>query len=266
MQPTLNIAVQAARKAGNIISRAVDRVDTLTISSKGRNDFVSEIDHQAESEIIKVIRRAYPHHGFMAEESGVKGGDEFVWIIDPLDGTTNFLHGFPQFAVSIALQHKGRLEHGVVYDPMRQELFTASRGDGAQLNDRRIRVSKLSTLDTSLLGTGFPFREMHFLDDYMAIFRALLPETAGIRRAGSAALDLAYVAAGRLDGFWEYGLQPWDMAAGALLIQEAGGLVTDFSGSPDFMQNGNVVGGNLKLVKALLQVIHKQTKSGAEGR
>lgn len=264
MQPTLNVAVQAARKAGNIISRAVDRVDTLTITSKGHNDFVSEVDHQAEAEIIKVIRRAYPHHGFMAEESGVKGSDEFVWIIDPLDGTTNFLHGFPQFAVSIALQHKGRLEHGVIYDPMRQELFTASRGDGAQLNDRRIRVSKRSTLEASLLGTGFPFREMHYLDDYMAIFKALLPETAGIRRAGSAALDLAYVAAGRLDGFWEYGLQPWDMAAGALIIQEAGGLVTDFAGSPDFMQNGNVVGGNLKLVKALLQVIHKQTKTGAE--
>lgn len=263
MQPTLNVAVQAARKAGNIISRAVDRVDTLTISSKGHNDFVSEVDHQAEAEIIKVIRRAYPHHGFMAEESGVKGSDEFVWIIDPLDGTTNFLHGFPQFAVSIALQHKGRLEHGVIYDPMRQELFTASRGDGAQLNDRRIRVSKRSTLEASLLGTGFPFREMRYLDDYLAIFKALLPETAGIRRAGSAALDLAYVAAGRLDGFWEYGLQPWDMAAGALLIQEAGGLVTDFAGSPDFMQNGNVVGGNLKLVKALLQVIHKQTSTGA---
>lgn len=258
MHPLLNVAVQAARKAGNVIARAVDRVDTLTVSSKGRNDFVSEIDHLAEAEIIKTIHRAYPAHGFLAEESGSQGSEEFVWIIDPLDGTTNFLHGFPQFAVSIALQVKGRLEQAVIYDPMRQELFTATRGSGAQLNDRRIRVGKLASLDTALLGTGFPFRKMDHLDDYLAIFRALLPATAGVRRAGSAALDLAYVAAGRLDGFWEYGLQPWDMAAGALLIQEAGGIVADFSGDPDFMATGNLVGGNAKIVKALLQVIHRK--------
>jgi len=264
MHPMLNVAVQAARKAGNVIVRAVDRIDTLTITNKGRNDFVSEVDQQAEQEIIKVIRRAYPSHGFVGEESGSQGGDEFQWIIDPLDGTTNFLHGFPVFAVSIGLLHKGRLEQGVVYDPMRQELFTASRGSGAQLNDRRIRVSKAQSLEGSLLGTGFPFRQMSYLDDYLRTFRALLPVAAGIRRAGSAALDLAYVAAGRFDGFWEYGLKPWDMAAGALLIQEAGGLVAEFSGDPDFMRTGNIVGGNPKIVKALLQVLHQRQQPAGE--
>ena len=263
MHPMLNTAIKAARRAGKVIMRHHDRLDRLSVESKGHNDYVSEIDRMAEAEIIDVLRSAYPDHAVLAEESGRTTGNDYLWIIDPLDGTTNYLHGYPQFAVSIALHYQNKPSQAVVFDPLHNELFTASRGGGAQLNDRRIRVSKLSTLETSLLGTGFPFREMRHLDDYLAIFKALLPETAGIRRAGSAALDLAYVAAGRLDGFWEYGLQPWDMAAGALLIQEAGGLVTDFAGSPDFMQNGNVVGGNLKLVKALLQVIHKQTQTGA---
>jgi len=255
MQPMLNIAVRAARNAGNIIARSVDRLDQLTVTVKAENDFVSEIDRQAEQEIIYTIRKAYPNHSILAEESGSDGDNDFVWIIDPLDGTTNFLHGFPQFAVSIGLKHKGRLEQAVVYDPLRQELFTASRGCGAHLNDRRIRVSKHKELEGALLGTGFPFKQQQHLDAYLNTFKALFPMTAGIRRAGSAALDLAYVAAGRLDGFWEIGLNPWDMAAGVLLIQEAGGLVSDFSGGNDFLTTGNIVTANPKVFKAMLQKI-----------
>ncbi|KPJ91143.1 MAG: inositol monophosphatase [Gammaproteobacteria bacterium SG8_11] len=255
MQPMLNIAVRAARNAGNIIARSVDRLDQITISVKAENDYVSEIDRQAEQEIIHTIRKAYPNHGILGEETGSHEGDEYLWIIDPLDGTTNFLHGFPQFAVSIGLKHKGRLEQAVVYDPLRQELFTASRGAGAQLNDRRIRVSKRNDLEGALLGTGFPFKQQQHLETYLKTFKALFPMTAGIRRAGSAALDLAYVAAGRLDGFWEIGLNPWDMAAGVLLIQEAGGLVSDFSGGNDFLTTGNVVAANPKVFKAMLQKI-----------
>jgi len=256
MHPMLNIAVRAARQAGNVILRSVDRIDTLTISSKSRNDFVSEVDRNAEQEIIAVIRKHYTNHGILAEESGAQEGEEYVWIIDPLDGTTNFLHGFPQFSVSIGIQHKGVLTHAVVYDPMRQEIFTASRGAGAQLNNKRIRVSKINSLDGALLGTGFPFRYQHHLDCYLQTFKALTPMTAGIRRAGSAALDLAYVAAGRLDGFWEFGLSPWDVAGGVLLIQEAGGLVGDLSGGAEFMDTGNIVAGSPKVFKALLQTIH----------
>lgn len=255
MEPILNIAVKAARKAGSVIVRAVDRIDTLDVTSKGPNDFVSEVDRQAEAEIIKIARRAYPTHGFLGEESGATAGDDFTWIIDPLDGTTNFLHGFPQFAVSIGIKHKNILEYAVVYDPMRQELFTARRGAGAYLNDRRIRVSTCKNLDSALLGTGFPFREMKHLDSYLAMFKVLIAQTAGIRRAGSAALDLAYVAAGRLDGFWEFGLKPWDMAAGVLLIREAGGMVTDFTGGHDFLEQGDIITGNPKMLKALLQII-----------
>ncbi|MEW6353621.1 MAG: inositol-1-monophosphatase [Pseudomonadota bacterium] len=255
MHPLLNIAVRAARSAGNIIARAVDRVDSYAVSLKGQNDFVSEVDRQAEQEIIKVIRKAYPQHAILAEESGAQSGDEYLWVIDPLDGTTNFLHGFPQFAVSIALKHKGQLEQAVVYDPLRQELFTATRGAGAQLNDRRLRVTRIKGLDGALLGTGFPFKKQHYLDPYLATFRALFPMTAGIRRAGSASLDLAYVAAGRLDGFWEIGLSEWDMAAGILLIQEAGGLVGDFSGGDEYFSTGNVVAGNARVFKAIVQTI-----------
>ena len=200
MHPMLNIAVKAARAAGNIIARHVDRIDTLDIRTKERNDFVSEVDHMAEQEIIRVIRRAYPSHGFLAEESGSSGNsDEFTWIIDPLDGTTNFLYGFPQFAVSIALKHGDHIEQGVVYDPVKQELFTATRGGGAMLNNRRIRVTQRTGLEGALLGTGIPFRPHQNLDRYLETMKALLPGTAGVRRAGSAALDLAYVAAGRLD-------------------------------------------------------------------
>lgn len=255
MQPMLNIAVRAARAAGNIIVRHYDRLDQLTVQTKERNDFVSEVDRQAEQEIIYTLRKAFPNHGILAEESGLKEGDDYQWIIDPLDGTTNFLHGFPQFAVSIALRHKGRLEQAVVYDPLRQELFTASRGCGALLNDRRIRVTAHRQLEGALLGTGFPFKSQQHLEAYLDMFRALFPQTAGIRRAGSAALDLAYVAAGRLDGFWEIGLNTWDMAAGVLLIQEAGGLSGDFVGGHDYLEHGNIVAANPKLFPAILKAI-----------
>jgi len=260
----LNIAVSAARSAGNIIARAVDRMGSLTVTAKAENDFVTEIDRRAEEEIIRLIHKAYPDHAILAEESGAQGGNEYEWVIDPLDGTTNFVHGFPQFAVSIALRCKGRLEQAVVYDPLRQELFTASRGAGAQLDGRRIRVSTRRGLDGALLGTGFPFKEQEHLEAYLASFRALFPMTAGIRRAGSAALDLAYVAAGRLDGFWEIGLSPWDMAAGVLLIQEAGGLVSDFRGDNAYLESGNLVAAPPKVFKPLLQAV--QPHLGGIGR
>jgi myo-inositol-1(or 4)-monophosphatase len=253
--PMLNIAIRAARAAGSVIVRHLDRLDAVKVGTKQRNDFVSEVDHLAEREIIQVIRKAYPAHGIRAEESGVQAGDDFEWIIDPLDGTTNYLHGFPQFAVSIALRHRGRLEQAVVYDPLRQELFTASRGAGALLNDRRLRVTQVNGLPGALLGTGFPFRQQEHLDAYLEMFRALFVDTAGIRRAGAAALDLAYVAAGRLDGFWEIGLSEWDIAAGALLVLEAGGMVADFSGGGDYLETGNVVCAGPKLQAAILQAI-----------
>mgnify|MGYP001822147365 FL=1 len=255
MHPTLNIAVRAARSAGNVIIRNLGKLESLTIHSKDRNDFVTEVDQKAEQEIIGILRKAFPDHGILAEESGLSDGNDFQWIIDPLDGTTNFLHGFPQFAVSIALRHKGRMEQGVIYDPLRQELFTATRGAGAMLNDRRIRVAKRDSLEGALLGTGFPFKSQQHLDAYLDMFRALFSRTAGIRRPGSAALDLAYVAAGRLDGFWEIGLNIWDMAAGVLLIQEAGGLSSDFVGGHDYLESGNIVAGNPKVFAAILKTI-----------
>ena len=256
MQPMLNIAVRAARSAGNVIVRGMARLDSISVQTKDRNDFVTEVDRQAENEIIAILRKAYPDHAILAEESGLTEGDEFQWIIDPLDGTTNYLHGFPQFAVSIALRHKQRLECAVVYDPLSQELFTAIRGAGATLNDRRIRVSNRRSLEGALLGTGFPFKAQHHLDTYLDMFRALFPKSAGIRRAGSAALDLAFVAAGRRDGFWEIGLSTRDMAAGVLLIQEAGGLSGDFSGGHHHLDSGNLVAGNPKVFAEILRTIH----------
>lgn len=255
MEPAMTIAVRAARRAGDVIIRQLDALDRIPVSAKGHNDFVSEVDRQAEAIIIETIRNAYPGHGILAEEGGAKGGDESVWVIDPLDGTTNFLHGFPQFAVSIALKVKDRLEHGVIYDPMRQELFTASRGRGAYLNDRRIRVSRRPGLEGALLGTGFPFRAEAQLDRFIRVFRALFPITAGIRRAGAAALDLACVASGRFDGFWEFGLKEWDIAAGYLLICEAGGLVGDIDGAADCLKTGNVLAGNPGVYKAMLKLL-----------
>jgi myo-inositol-1(or 4)-monophosphatase len=255
MHPMLNIAVSAARKAGDLVMRYTDRLDTLKIASKARNDFVSEVDRMAEDTIIETIHKAYPEHAILAEESGKTSGNQYEWVIDPLDGTTNFLHGFPQFAISIALRENGRLYQSVIYDPTRQELFTASRGNGAQLNNRRLRVTNTRSLEGALIGTGFPFRQQQHLDAYLNMFRAIFPDTSGIRRAGAASLDLAYVAAGRLDGFWEIGLNEWDMAAGVLMIQEAGGLVGDFSGGHDFMQTGNIVTANPKLFKTLLTTL-----------
>jgi myo-inositol-1(or 4)-monophosphatase len=255
VQPLLNIAVRAARAAGEVIVRSLNRLESLTITSKGRNDFVSEVDHAAEAEIIKVIRKSYPSHAFLAEESGRTGESDTIWIIDPLDGTTNFLHGFPTFAVSIACQIKGKLEHGVVYDPMSQELFTTSRGGGAHLDNRRIRVSKQRGLEGSLIGTGFPYRaNAKYLDSYLQMLRAVMENTAGVRRPGSAALDLAYVAAGRTDGFWEIGLAPWDTAAGTLLIQEAGGRIGTLTGG-EYTQGGNVLAGSPKVYAALVELL-----------
>mgnify|MGYP001393962419 CR=1 FL=1 len=251
----LNIAVRAARTAGSVIIRQADRVDGLKIDTKGINDFVTAVDRQAETIIIDTITKAYPHHAILAEESGRRDGEEYLWIIDPLDGTTNYLHGFPQYCVSIAVTRHGRTEHGVVFDPLRQELFTASRGSGAALNERRIRVSNRSNLKSALLGTGFPFSNMSRMETYLNIFRDLSIPAAGIRRAGAAALDLAYVAAGRLDGFWEFGLKDWDLAAGALLIRESGGLISAPDGSSDWQESGDVVAGTPRVFTAMLKTI-----------
>lgn len=251
----LNIAVRAARSAGDLILRSTDNIGHLQVDQKGKNDFASEVDRKSEREIINIIRAAYPDHAILAEESGAHKGNEFVWIIDPLDGTTNFLHGFPQYAVSIALKHKGKLEVGVIYDPLRDELFTARRGGGAMLNNRRIRVTRQSSMKGALIGTGFPFKTAAHLDAYVGMFKAITTDSAGIRRAGSAALDLAYVAAGRLDGFWEIGLMEWDMAAGVLLIKEAGGVVTDFSFNDKYSESGNLIAGNPKMHQLMYQLI-----------
>jgi myo-inositol-1(or 4)-monophosphatase len=255
MHPLLNIAVRAARRAGEIIVRSLVRLESLQVSSKGRNDYVSEVDRSAEREIIAFIHKHYPQHAILAEESGASGDSDIQWIIDPLDGTTNFLHGFPVFAVSIAVAQRGRLEIGAIYDPMRQEVFTAVRGVGAQLDNRRIRVSKQRGLDGALLATGFPFRDTGaHADTYFATLRTLSELTAGIRRPGAAALDLAYVAAGRVDGFWEIGLKPWDTAAGTLMIQEAGGRVGTLGGSP-YQLGANIVAGTPKVYEAMIDAM-----------
>lgn len=266
MHPMLNIAIRAARAAGNLIVRYMDRVDRLNVATKAYNEFVSEVDHQAEQTIIEILRKAYPHHGVLGEEGGTRRGEDYLWVIDPLDGTTNFLHGFPQFSVSIALKYREQLNQAVIYDPLRNELFTATRGAGAQLNERRIRVSRCQHLKDALLGTGFPYRFTTDVDAYLEIFRTLILNTTGIRRPGSAALDLAYVAAGRLDGFWEFGLQEWDMAAGALLIQEAGGLVTDPEGEHQYLSQGDIVTGTPKIHAALLGAMQPHLAALAQNR
>lgn len=251
----LNIAVKAARRAGAIINRAADNLDVLTIRHKSLNDLVSEVDRASEETIIETLKGAYPDHAILAEESGASGDSEYVWIIDPLDGTTNFLHGLPIYCVSIAMTHKGQLQHGVIFDPTRNDLYTASRGRGAYLNDRRLRVSKRDKLIDGLIGTGFPFRMFDHVEPYTAMLKDFMSKTAGVRRPGAAALDLAAVAAGRLDGFWEIGLAPWDMAAGALMIQEAGGLIGDLEGNEKYMESGRVVAGSPKIFAQMLGTI-----------
>ncbi len=261
MEPMLTIALRAARKAGELIERAIEHVDIIAIEQKGRNDFVSEIDRKAEQEVIYHLKKAYPDHCFIGEESGTTGNteSEYQWIIDPLDGTTNFLHSIPHFSVSIACVYRGQLTHAVVLDPIKREEFTASRGKGAMLNGRRIRISQRRSLDGALIGTGIPFNgfALEHIDAFLSCLKEIASQTAGVRRAGSAALDLAYVAAGRFDGFWEMNLKEWDMAAGILLVKEAGGMVCDFKGGNDYMDSGNIVCAAPKLFKPLLQIVGK---------
>lgn len=252
MQALLNTAVKAARKGGDLALRYLNRVGDIEVRSKARNEFVTQVDHAAEAAIIDSIRERYPHHAILAEESGSHPGEEFSWIIDPLDGTTNFIHGFPVFSVSIAVKVRDQLEVGVVYDPCRQELYTATRGGGAQLDGRRIRVSAWPGLEGALIGTGFPYRSnVEWLPKYMPMLQAVMENTAGVRRPGSAALDLCYVAAGRLDGFWEFGLSSWDIAAGTLLIREAGGLATSLTPARDVLESGNIIAGSPRVHEAL---------------
>ncbi len=269
MHPALNIAIKAARRAGQIINRASNDLDLLKVATKQPNDFVTEVDKAAEAAIIETLREAYPSYGILAEESGLsdgKGADsDYQWIIDPLDGTTNFIHGLPQYAISIALAKGGVIEQAVVFDPNRNELFTASKGGGAFLNGRRIRVSKRTKLAESLIGTGFPYRMFDKVDLYLAVFKELAEKTAGQRRPGAASLDLAYVACGRYDGFWEFGLSPWDMAAGALLISEAGGLISDLRGDTNYLETGNVIAGTPKVFAPLLKIVQSHLPESIRG-
>ena len=252
----LNTAVKAARQAGDLIIRSSESLGTLKITVKSQNDFATEVDKRAEELIISTLLTAYPEHGILAEESGYTNKDaEYIWIIDPLDGTTNFIHGFPHYAVSIALKHRDVLEQAVIYDPVRQDLFTASKGKGATLNNLRLRVSRQRRLEGAFLGTGFPFKNRTHIEPYLDIFRDIFSVTSGVRRAGAASLDLAYVASGKLDGFFEIGLKPWDLAAGILMIQEAGGLVTDFENNHGYFETGNVVCGNPRMHRTLLDKI-----------
>lgn len=259
MEPMINIALRAARKAGENIVRASDDLDRFEVKAKGVNNFVTEVDINAEREIIYHLQKAYPDHAILGEETGLTGSEdaEYRWVIDPLDGTTNFIHGIPHYAVSVACLYRGKLEHAVIVDPVRREEFTASRGRGAQLNGRRMRVSKRASLDGALLGTGIPFKD--HCDDKLAPYsksiEVLAGQSAGIRRAGAASLDLAYVAAGRLDAFWEIGLAQWDIAAGALLVREAGGLIADIDASDNYLESGNIVCGSPKCFKAVLQAV-----------
>jgi myo-inositol-1(or 4)-monophosphatase len=262
MHPMLSVAVKAARRAASHIQRASQNLDIIKVEQKKPNDFVSDVDRQAEEIIIETLLEAYPKHAILAEESGAKGvgNSEYEWIIDPLDGTTNFLHGLPQYSVSIALAVKGQIQQAVVYDPNRNDLFCASKGVGAFLNERRMRVSRRINLNECLIATGFPVTDMSYLDQYLGMFRDILPKTAGIRREGSAALDLCNTACGRVDGYWEMNLKPWDIAAGALIVQEAGGIVTDLKGESGWLESGDIVAGSPKVLGQLLQLIGPHVK------
>lgn len=259
MHPMLNTAIKAARRGAAIINRASFDIDRLQVTEKRHNDFVTEVDHAAEQAIIDVLKSAYPDHAILAEESGASanlhGENENVWIIDPLDGTTNFIHGFPQYCVSIALQQRGQITQAVVYDPTRNDLFTATKGAGAYLNEKRIRVTRRDKIGDALIGTGFPYSEQQNLDEYVQMFRIMTEKSSGLRRPGAAALDLAYVAAGRLDGFFEKGLKPWDMAAGSLLITEAGGIMGTFAGDSDYLYKGNVIAGTPKIFAQMVALL-----------
>lgn len=252
MNPMTNIAARAAREAGNLLLRYFNRMENIPVEEKQANDFVTEVDRASEQIIIQAIRKAYPDHAILAEESGDHAGNDYLWIIDPLDGTTNYLHGFPQFSISIALQHRGELVAAVVHDPLRDETFSAHKGGGAYLNEHRIRVSKRKSMHGALLGTGIPYRDFRFVEEYFGMMKALIRDTAGVRRPGSAALDFAWLAAGRMDGFWELGLAQWDFAAGTLLVREAGGVVTDLAGGHRQFETGNVVAGNVKVHPEML--------------
>ncbi|WP_294638305.1 inositol monophosphatase family protein [uncultured Aquabacterium sp.] len=263
LHPMLNIAIKAARAAGAIINRASLDIERLTVTAKSHNDFVTEVDKAAEDAIIATILEAYPGHGILAEESGREHGarhSDYVWIIDPLDGTTNFIHGFPVYAVSIALSFRGQIQQAVVYDPARNDLFYASKGKGAYMNDRRIRVSKRTRMLDCLIGTGFPFRKGDNFQRYLKMFEEVMVQCAGVRRPGAAALDLCYVAAGFYDGFFETGLSPWDIAAGSLMITEAGGLVGNFTGEPDFLYQREIVAGNPRIYGQLVKTLSPYTR------
>jgi myo-inositol-1(or 4)-monophosphatase len=268
LHPMLNVAVSAARAAGAIINRAALDIESVRIAQKQINDFVTEVDQKSEAAIIETLLTAYPDHAIWAEESGREHGaqdSEFVWIIDPLDGTTNFIHGFPIYCVSIALAVKGKVEQAVVYDPTRNDMFTATKGRGAYMNERRMRVSKRTQLQDCLVSTGFPYRPGDDLKKYMAMFSDVVQRVAAVRRPGAAALDLAYVAAGFSDAFFESGLQPWDVAAGSLLIQEAGGLVGNFSGEADFLEQNECMAGSPKIYAQMVPLLAKYSKFASAG-
>jgi myo-inositol-1(or 4)-monophosphatase len=260
MNPFLNTAIKTAREAGEIIMRAYDRLEHLTVNTKGHNDVVTEADYASEQHIIEALQTAYPSHAILAEENGEipakeSNEDDNLWIIDPLDGTCNFSHGYPHFCVSIALQHRGKIHVGVIYDPVRQDLYTATRGGGAQKNNHKIRVSKKTELSKSLVSTGFPYKKQEDYHKYFVCLESIARECNGVRRAGAAALDLAHVAAGHADGFWEDGLKPWDMAAGALLVREAGGLVNDFGGGEDYLASGKIIAATPKIMRPLFKLV-----------
>lgn len=264
--PYVNIAIEAARQGADLMTRHMAKLDTIPVERKARHDYVSEVDRACERAIIDSLRRRYRDHAFLGEETGASGDSDHVWIIDPLDGTTNFLRGIPHFAISIALQIRGRVEHAVVYDPMREEMYTASHGEGAFLNDRRIRVTGRETLDTAIVATAFPFRARRLMPAYRNMLDSVLEKVEDIRRAGAASLDLAYVACGRLDAYFELNLQPWDVAAGALLVREAGGVVMDVAGGDRWLESGHILAAPYKLITPLHHLIAPNVNEAIKAR